>query len=785
MALKSLIALVLALTSACGSPSSQAQSEKTPSLTESLSPVEILRRSDGLRLSIRLDPETVDVGQTPVVVTRFENVGPTDLYVNPHLVTGGFLPDLDEPVRCVTNADYAIRVLTAKDFVRVPPGGAWEQRIAPGDPMAGGPFTRNAPPGTHRVGARYMNYPDCRHIRYDPTRIGIPVWEGRLDAPTVPLTIRPLPSPAENALIARVRTAGASDRDFMLVAAQNSPATNAAVIEYLSRQPENLWRFSRWIRDRGDCRAWTAISPAIGSISHDMLQPLLTDTLLALGARCPTMLDDLRQRLADPGQSPETREQSAVLLGKFRQRKDVPLLIAAMRGGSFPWTDRETRARSGAVQGLADVGGEEARIALVEALRAPRFSKLHHSIVVFLPRIHTQESVPVLISQLSSRNADVVIRAILGLQQLQARSAVPDLVRLLHDRNATVRRYAASTLRVIADGNIQVEMRAAADDPDEGVQVPALWYLALHGDASLAPLFGVRLGSPNQDIREMGRLGLQRVGTSESVANIRPLIDSPNEAVRRNATLVLELITFKTWQPRNGTQELRPADFDTWWEANRHESRRDWAMEALGRPSTASASTWWPPRHEKIRALEFLDAVQDRALAGTFRALTRDPDWIVRIKAAEAFGRFDRQAATRLLAREFDNRVLRACMAANDALRRLTGENLQVDCESPEARAAAIARWLARRPTAPRERRLAARDATPSPVIYVHAIVAGLHVAEWPVYIVRDDPKRLTFTVSVDDWRFASLGTSASPDLEETEIRRRYATRLFQQRLWR
>jgi hypothetical protein len=496
LALKSLIALALALTAACGSPSSQAHSEQTPSLTASLSPVEVLQRSDNLRLSIRLDPETVSVGQTPVVVTRFENVGSTALYVNPHLVTGGFLPDLDEPVRCVTNADYGIRVLTAKDFVRVPPGGAWEQRTAPGDRMGGGPFTRNAVPGTHRAGARYMNYPDCRHVRYDPTRIGIPVWEGRLDAPTVSLTIRPLPSPAEKALIARVQGSAGSDEDFALIAAQNSPATNAAVIEYLSRQPDNLWRVSRWIRDRSDCRAWKAISPAIGSSGSDMLQPLLTDTLLALGARCPTMLDDLRQWLADPGESQETREQSAILLGTFRQRRDVPLLISA------------------------------------------------------------------------------------------------------------------------------------------------------------------------------------------------------DEAVRRNATLVLELITFKTWQPQNGTQELRPADFDGWWEANRRKSRRDWAMDALGRPSTASPSPWWPPRHEKIRALEYLDARRDPALARTFRALTRDPDWSVRIKAAEALGRFDRQNAAGLLAREFDNRVLSACMAANDALRRLTGEDLQVDCEAPEARAAATARWL-------------------------------------------------------------------------------------------
>lgn len=69
------------------------------------------------------------------------------------------------------------------------------------------------------------------------------------------------------------------------------------------------------------------------------------------------------------------------------------------------------------------------------------------------------------------------------------------------------------------------------------------------------------------------------------------------------------------------------------------------------------------------------------------------------------------------------------------------------------------------------------------PLIYFHGVVPGQYVAEWPVYVVGDDPVSLTFTVSVDDRRFASLGSAGQIDLEETEIRRRYATRLFQQRL--
>ncbi len=68
------------------------------------------------------------------------------------------------------------------------------------------------------------------------------------------------------------------------------------------------------------------------------------------------------------------------------------------------------------------------------------------------------------------------------------------------------------------------------------------------------------------------------------------------------------------------------------------------------------------------------------------------------------------------------------------------------------------------------------------PLIYFHGIVPGLYLAEWPVYIVGDDPPGLTFTVSVEERRFVSLG-SIEPESDETEIRRRYVTRLFRQRL--
>lgn len=82
------------------------------------------------------------------------------------------------------------------------------------------------------------------------------------------------------------------------------------------------------------------------------------------------------------------------------------------------------------------------------------------------------------------------------------------------------------------------------------------------------------------------------------------------------------------------------------------------------------------------------------------------------------------------------------------------------------------------------------------PLIYLYGIVPGKYLPVWPVYVVDDDPRKLTFTVAVDDPRVVRLDREAlagrmevaEPDREpsadpETEARRRYVTRQTVQRL--
>ena len=69
-----------------------------------------------------------------------------------------------------------------------------------------------------------------------------------------------------------------------------------------------------------------------------------------------------------------------------------------------------------------------------------------------------------------------------------------------------------------------------------------------------------------------------------------------------------------------------------------------------------------------------------------------------------------------------------------------------------------------------------------APLVYCHGVVPGHYVVVWPVFIVGDDPAGLSFTVSVDERRLASL-ESTSWDDRATQGRRRYITREVQQRL--
>lgn len=69
---------------------------------------------------------------------------------------------------------------------------------------------------------------------------------------------------------------------------------------------------------------------------------------------------------------------------------------------------------------------------------------------------------------------------------------------------------------------------------------------------------------------------------------------------------------------------------------------------------------------------------------------------------------------------------------------------------------------------------------TQTPVIYFHRIITGQYLASWPVFVIGDDPARLTFTVAVD---VKDRLTVPESDEVEATHRRAYITRQVRQRL--
>lgn len=72
------------------------------------------------------------------------------------------------------------------------------------------------------------------------------------------------------------------------------------------------------------------------------------------------------------------------------------------------------------------------------------------------------------------------------------------------------------------------------------------------------------------------------------------------------------------------------------------------------------------------------------------------------------------------------------------------------------------------------------------PLIYFHGIVPGKYMATWPVFVVKDNPAQLFFSVAVDDATHVGLSVDQQADglvSEDSMARRAYITAAVRQRL--
>jgi putative restriction endonuclease len=66
------------------------------------------------------------------------------------------------------------------------------------------------------------------------------------------------------------------------------------------------------------------------------------------------------------------------------------------------------------------------------------------------------------------------------------------------------------------------------------------------------------------------------------------------------------------------------------------------------------------------------------------------------------------------------------------------------------------------------------------PLVYLYGTVRAFYAANFPAYIVGDNPETLTFTIAVDEY---ILDVSQQPFVEDPAPRRSYVTRMVRQRL--
>ncbi len=93
-------------------------------------------------------------------------------------------------------------------------------------------------------------------------------------------------------------------------------------------------------------------------------------------------------------------------------------------------------------------------------------------------------------------------------------------------------------------------------------------------------------------------------------------------------------------------------------------------------------------------------------------------------------------------------------------------------------------RYRGTNPDHPDNRSLRSAMTQRVPLVHFHGVIQGRYLATWPVFIVSDDVRNLTFTVAVDDATYAAvLPSGGQADVVAEDARREYITSIVKRRL--
>ena len=212
--------------------------------------------------------------------------------------------------------------------------------------------------------------------------------------------------------------------------------------------------------------------------------------------------------LKDP--NPELRRTAALSLGKIARKEAVPALVEALR-------DQDAGVRRNAAWALGMIGEDAVgpdRSPLTSLLFDPDPGVREAAALALGLTGDTQAGIELLLERMQEPEtpADAKRLAAASLGGMEARTAVPVLVKLLADRDARVRRWAVAALGEIADQQTVVPLsKALINDPDPGVRIEAAFRLGKFGGEAARPALTSALKDANADVRRLAKAALKEL----------------------------------------------------------------------------------------------------------------------------------------------------------------------------------------------------------------------------------------------------------------------------------
>jgi HEAT repeat protein len=212
--------------------------------------------------------------------------------------------------------------------------------------------------------------------------------------------------------------------------------------------------------------------------------------------------------LKDP--NPEQRRTAAQSLGKIARKEAVPALMEALR-------DPDAGVRRHAAWALGMIGEEAAgpdRSPLASLLFDPDPGVREAAALALGLTGDTQAGIERLLDRVQepATPADAKRLAAASLGGMEARTAVPVLLKLLADRDAHVRRWAVAALGEIADQKTVAQLsRVLTKDPDPGVRIEAAFRLGKFGGEAARPALTAALKDANADVRRLAKAALEEL----------------------------------------------------------------------------------------------------------------------------------------------------------------------------------------------------------------------------------------------------------------------------------